>query len=137
MSRLLATVVGCGLLIVSSTAYVGATGRAARYQIALRPYGGSHVSGTATIAYDAAHHTTTVTLYLRGFSAGIHFAHIHIGRCGGNGDVRYALEPMRAGRAGTATSVTSIPYHLNGSALHINVHGIPSQPMKIVACGNL
>jgi hypothetical protein len=133
----MATVMGCGLLMASNAAVVDATGRPARYEIVLHSMGASHVGGTATIAYDAAHHTTTVTLRLHGFSAGIHFAHIHIGRCGGNGDVKYALAPMRAGRSGTATGVTTIPYRLGGSALHINVHGVPSQPMKIVACGNL
>jgi hypothetical protein len=133
----MAVVVGCGLLIVSNAVAVDATGRPARYDITLRPMGASHVGGTATIVYDAARHTTTVTLRLHGFSAGIHFAHIHIGRCGGSGDVKYALVPMRAGRAGTASGVTSIRGRLDGSSLHINVHGIQNQPMKIVACGNL
>jgi hypothetical protein len=97
----------------------------------------SHVSGTAVVAYSAARHTTTVTLRLHGLAAGIHFAHIHIGRCGGNGGVKYALAPMQASRAGTATSMTVLPEQLSGAALHINVHGVPGQALEIVACGNL
>jgi Cu/Zn superoxide dismutase len=115
----------------------GAAGQPVSHNITLHPMGGSHVGGTAAIVYNAAKRTTTVTIRLHGLTPGIHFAHIHVGRCGGNGDVRYALAPMQAGHAGTASGVTVLPYRLSGSALHINVHGVPSQALKVVACGNL
>jgi hypothetical protein len=89
------------------------------------------------VAYSAARRTTTVTLHLRGLTAGIHFAHVHVGRCGGNGDVAYALAPMQAGRAGTATSVTVLPAQLGRQAFHVNVHGVPGKALKVVACGDL
>ena len=137
MNKWVAAATGIGLLVVNSTAQVSATGRPARFEIALHSMGGSHVSGTALVVYNAAHHTTTVTLHLHGLTAGIHFAHIHIGRCGGNGSVKTGLAPMQVGRSGTATSVTTIPSQVTGSALHINIHGVPGQPLKVVACGNL
>lgn len=137
MIRWLGAAVAMAALVAHGTALSGAAGRPARFTIAIHPMSRSHVSGTAAVAYNAARHTTTVTLRLRGLAAGIHFAHIHIGRCGGNGGVKYALAPMQVGRAGTATGVTVLPEQLSGSQLHINVHGVPGQALEVVACGNL
>lgn len=137
MSRWVIAALGLGLLAVSGTATTSAAARAALDKVVIQSMSRSHVSGTATVAYDAKKHATTVILHLRGLTSGIHFAHIHIGRCGGNGDVKYALAPLQASRSDTAASVTVLPYQLVGSALHINVHGVPNQVLKIVACGNL
>lgn len=129
--------VAFGALAVSGNAVVSAAGRAATYTVALHPMGTNHVSGTAVLSYSSSKRTTTVTVRLHGLTTGIHFAHIHIGRCGGNGDVKYPLAPLQAGRAGTASGVTVLPYRLSGSALHINVHGVPGKALQVVACGNL
>ena len=137
MKRWMVAAVAMGGLAVSGNAVVTAAGQPATYTVALRPMGKNHVGGTAVLTYNSSKRTTTVTLRLHGLTAGIHFSHIHIGRCGGNGDVKYALAPLQAGRAGTATAVTVLPYHLSGSSLHINVHGIPGQALHVVACGNL
>ncbi len=137
MKRWIGAAVAIGVLAVSSAPLTDAAGRPAQYTIALRPMGHSHVSGSARIVYNSAVHATTVTVRLQGLSAGIHFAHIHIGRCGGNGDVRYALAPMQVGRSGKVTQVTVVPAHLIASPLHINVHGVPSHALQVVACGNL
>lgn len=137
MKRWIGAVAVIGVLALSSAPMTDAAGRPVQYTIALHPMGHSHVSGSAHIAYNGKAHTTTVTLHLQGLSAGIHFAHIHIGGCGGNGDVRYALAPMQVGRSGKVTQVTVVPAHLITSALHINVHGVPSHALQVVACGNL
>jgi CHRD domain len=137
MKRWIGAVVAIGVLALSSAPVTDAAARPAQYTIALRPMGHSHVSGSARVVYNGKAHTTTVTVRLQGLSAGIHFAHIHIGSCGGNGDVRYALAPMQVGRSGTVTETTVVPAHLITSALHINVHGVPSHALQVVACGNL
>ncbi len=113
---------------------LAATARTAH--VALRSVGASHATGTATVVYDGAH-GATVTLTARGLTAGTHAAHIHIGHCGKNGDVKYPLAPVTASAAGVGTSVTTFPYKLAGAALYINIHGVPGKPMLIVSCGNL
>jgi hypothetical protein len=137
MKRWIGVATAIGVLALSSAPMTDAAGRPAQYTIALHPMGHSRVSGSARIAYNGKAHTTTVTLQLQGLSAGIHFAHIHIGSCGGNGDVRYALAPMQVGRSGKVTVTTVVPAHLITSALHINVHGVPGHALQVVACGNL
>lgn len=105
--------------------------------VSLRSVGPSHVSGTAVIVYNASTHKTTVTLAVKGLSPGIHLTHIHVGHCGSNGDVRYPLAPLQANKAGSASSVTVLPTKLHGASSYINVHGVPGNIIKIVACGNL
>lgn len=137
MTRSMVAALALGCLAVSGAGSAAAARQPAQYTVSLRSMDHAHAVGTALVAYNSTARHTTVTLHLRGLSAGIHFAHIHVGRCGGNGDVKYPLAPMQAGRAGTATSVTVLPGHLSGSALHINVHGVPGQALLVVACGNL
>lgn len=134
MKRILA-VLTIGLVISSSAAM--ASSQQTVTHVMLRSVGTSHVTGAASVVYDNKTRHTTVTLTARGLAPGLHFAHIHVGHCGHNGDVKYALAPIQASRAGTGKSITIFPYKLAGAALYINIHGVPGKALLIVACGNL
>lgn len=132
---LVAAIVGLSILSAGNSA--GAAVRSSTMRVSLRSVGVSHAWGTATIVYNSKTRHTTVTLNAHGLTPGIHLTHIHVGHCGSNGDVRYALAPFQVSARGTGTSVTTFPYKLTGSALYINIHGVPRHLMEIVACGNL
>jgi len=123
------TIIGGGIVMAAATPPA--------IHIVLRAVASSHVTGTAIVVYDEAARRTTVTLTARGLTAGVHVAHIHSGRCGKNGNVKYPLVPMTASSTGTGASTTTFPYKFAGAALYINIHGVPGKPMLIVSCGNL
>ena len=108
------------------------------------------LTGQATIAYDAAAHTLTVTLNASGLTPGAHAAHIHSGSCQSQGAVLYMLMDFQADARGnvadqtrTVTGVDSMPA---GGTWYLNVHqgdsntivanGAPALPFRPLLCAN-
>lgn len=109
-----------------------------------------HLSGSATIHYDASAHTLTVTVNATGLSQGNHAAHVHSGTCGSQGPVQYMLMDYTANANGaivnqtrTVTGVTSMPaagtWYLNlhqGDSNSIVVNGQPALSFRPLLCAN-
>lgn len=108
------------------------------------------LTGRATIAYDAAAHTLTVTLNAGGLTPGAHAAHIHSGSCQSQGAVLYMLMDFQADARGnvvdqtrTVTGVNSMPasgtWYLNlhqGDSNTIVANGAPALPFRPLLCAN-
>jgi CHRD domain len=102
--------------------------------------------GQATLAYDGASRSMTVTIHLVGLApSSTHPAHIHAGSCGTEGPVVYRLDPVVADARGVATSTTRVQNVTQGgipsSGWYVNVHNGPglkpaAQALPI-ACGNV
>ncbi|MBV9446537.1 MAG: CHRD domain-containing protein [Streptosporangiaceae bacterium] len=107
--------------------------------------------GRATLAYDPAAHTITVTLSASGLTPGAHAAHIHIGSCQSQGPVQYMLMDFVANSRGQVvhqvrmvTGVTSpIPasnWYLNlhqGNSNNILANGQPTVNFRPLLCSNI
>ncbi len=107
--------------------------------------------GRATLDYDQAAHTITVTLSASGLTPGAHAAHIHIGSCQSQGPVQYMLMDFVANDRGqvvhqvrTVTGVTSpIPannWYLNlhqGNSNNILSNGQPTVNFRPLLCANI
>lgn len=81
--------------------------------------------GTATVVYNPAAETVTVTVSAFGLSAGAHAAHIHSGSCASQGPVVYMLQDFTASSSGVinhetrvVTGVTSFP----ATGWYLNLH---------------
>ena len=108
------------------------------------------LAGKATVAYDPAAQTLTVTLDASGLTPGMHAAHIHSGSCQAQGSVLYMLMDFQADGHGnvvdetrTVTGVTSMPadgtWYLNlhqGDSNSILVNGAPALPFRPLLCAN-
>jgi Cu/Zn superoxide dismutase len=107
--------------------------------------------GWATIAYNPAAKTITVTLTASGLTPGMHAAHIHVGSCQSQGPVQYMLMDFVANGQGqvnhqvrTVTGVTSpIPsgaWYLNlhqGNSGNIVANGQPTVNFRPLLCSGI
>ncbi len=107
-------------------------------------------TGTASLSWQAATTTLTVTINLTGLAPNsVHPAHIHSGMCGQNGPAKYMLRPIRADRYGNASSTTVIRNVSDGippGGWSINIHNGPGMTQSsvaarnqdaLIACGNI
>ena len=108
------------------------------------------LAGRATVAYNPAAQTLTVTLDASGLTPGMHAAHIHSGSCQAQGSVLYMLMDFQADGHGnvvdqtrTVTGVTSLPadgtWYLNlhqGDSNSILANGAPALPFRPLLCAN-
>lgn len=113
------------------------------------PHGTPH--GTATLVYDPARQTISVTVNAGGLTPGAHAAHIHLGSCQNQGAVQYMLMDFTASRFGqivhetrTVTGVTSpVPatgWYLNlhqGNSNTILSNGQPTIAFRPLLCANI
>ncbi|MBO0869569.1 MAG: CHRD domain-containing protein [Micromonosporaceae bacterium] len=106
--------------------------------------------GKATLVYDAAAHTITITVSASGLTPGAHAAHIHNGSCRSQGGVAYMLTDLIADGQGnvsqtqTIDGVTSVP---PAGSWYLNVHqgdmnsilsgGTPALPFRPLLCANI
>ena len=107
--------------------------------------------GTATISYDPAAQTISVTVNASGLAPGAHAAHIHDGSCMSQGPVQYMLMDFMADSHGqivnqtrTLTGVTSpVPasgWYLNlhqGNSNNILANGQPTISFRPLLCANI
>jgi CHRD domain len=107
--------------------------------------------GTATLVYNPAAQTITVTVTASGLTPGAHAAHIHLGSCMSQGPVRYMLMDFTANGHGqimnqtrTVTGVTSpVPatgWYLNlhqGNSYNILANGAPAINFRPLLCANI
>lgn len=108
-------------------------------------------SGRATISYDAAARTLTVSVTARGLTPGAHAAHIHLGSCLNQGPVKYALADFIADGNGdvidqtrVVTGVASVPgpgrWYLNlhqGNMNQILANGTPTMLFRPMLCADI
>ncbi len=108
-------------------------------------------SGRATITYDAAAQTLTVSVTAYGLNPGPHAAHIHLGSCQSQGAVKYMLADFTADGNGdiidqtrVVTGVTSVPgpgnWYLNlhqGGMNQILSNGVPTLSFRPMLCANI
>jgi hypothetical protein len=107
-------------------------------------------AGHATISYNAAARTVTVTVTASGLTPGPHAAHIHLGSCRSQGPVKYMLPDFTADASGsitdqsrTAAGVPSAP----GPGTYLNLHqggmaqilagGVPTLSFRPMLCTDL
>lgn len=107
--------------------------------------------GNATLVYDPARQTISVTVNASGLTRGTHAAHIHLGSCQNQGGVQYMLMDFTANRFGqivdetrTVTGVTSpVPatgWYLNlhqGNSNTILSNGQPTIAFRPLLCANV
>ena len=108
-------------------------------------------SGRATISYDAAAQTLTVSVTAYGLNPGPHAAHIHLGSCQSQGAVTYMLADFTADANGdiidqtrVVTGVTGVPgpgnWYLNlhqGGMDQILANGVPTLSFRPMLCANI
>ena len=109
------------------------------------------LQGHATLVYDPAAQTITVTLTASGVSPGPHAAHIHVGSCQSQGPVQYMLMDFTADANGnitdqtrTLTGITSVMlnggWYLNlhqGNSNNILSNGQPTIYFRPLDCANI
>jgi len=107
--------------------------------------------GRATISYDSARRTLTVTVNASGLTPGLHAAHIHDGTCQKQGQVLYMLKDLDANSRGRVvdavrvfTNVTTpVPadgWYLNihqGNSENILTKGNPTIYFRPLLCANI
>ena len=115
------------------------------------PQPGQHPQGSATLTYDPAKHTLTVSATASGLVAGSdHAVHVHLGSCDSQGAVKYPLNDLVAsptGAAETTTVVQNVDQAPPASGWYINVHlgsssqieqnGQPTLYFQPIICGNI
>jgi CHRD domain len=80
---------------------------------------------------------TEVVVYVTHLGGvGVHPEHLHAGRCGSNGPIKYPLANLMTNARGNGTSVTLLKGPIPMSGLYVNVHASLTN-LKPVACGNL
>jgi Cu/Zn superoxide dismutase len=107
--------------------------------------------GWATVTYDPNAKTISVTVNASGVTPGAHAAHIHIGSCASQGNVKYMLMDFTANDEGqivhetrTVTDATPLP----ASGWYLNLHqgngnnildaaGNPTINFRPLICGNI
>jgi hypothetical protein len=84
------------------------------------------LAGYATLAYDPAAQTITVTLTASGVSPGAHAAHLHVGSCASQGPVQYMLMDFTADSRGNIVNetrtVSNVTTPLPASGWYLNLH---------------
>lgn len=84
------------------------------------------LSGTATLAYDPAAQSLTVTVSARGLTPGAHAAHIHLGSCASQGSVQYMLMDLMANSQGQVVNetrvITGVTSPIPASGMYLNIH---------------
>jgi Cu/Zn superoxide dismutase len=107
--------------------------------------------GWATVAYDPAARTITVTLTATGLTPGAHAAHIHVGSCASQGAVQYMLMDFTANAEGQIVhetrTVSNVTTPLPASGWYLNLHqgnsnnilsnGNPTINFRPLLCGNI
>ena len=82
--------------------------------------------GNATISYDPAGQTLTVTVTASGLTPGKHAAHIHLGTCQSQGGVQYMLMDFVANSQGQivnqARTVTGVTTPIPTTGWYLNLH---------------
>ncbi len=82
--------------------------------------------GRATISYNAARQTLTVTVHASGVTPGAHAAHIHLGSCMSQGPVTYMLRDLVAGRRGRIAHAVRVFTHVTAPipahGWYLNIH---------------
>jgi hypothetical protein len=97
--------------------------------------GGGSASGVALLTKVAK--GTEVVVYVTHLGgAGVHPEHLHAGRCGSNGPIKYPLANLMTNAQGNGVSVTLLKGTIPMSGLYVNVHASLTN-LKPVACGNL
>ena len=111
----------------------------------------SQPAGQATITFDAAAQTLTVSVTASGLTPGPHAAHIHLGSCQSQGGVKYMLPDFIAdgngnitGQTRVVTGVTSVPgpgsWYFNlhqGGMNQILANGVPTLSFRPMLCANI
>jgi Cu/Zn superoxide dismutase len=109
------------------------------------------LSGTATITYDPAAQTLTVTVNASGLTPGAHAAHIHMGSCASQGAVQYMLMDLTANDQGQVINqtrtITGVTSPVPASGLYLNIHqgdsntilagGQPTIAFRPLLCANI
>lgn len=109
------------------------------------------LTGTATLVYDPAAQTLTVTVSASGLTPGAHAAHIHVGSCASQGGVQYMLMDLTANSQGQVVNetrvVTGVTSPLPASGLYLNIHqgdsntilanGQPTIAFRPLLCANV
>jgi hypothetical protein len=82
--------------------------------------------GRATLFYNAARHTLTVTVHATRLTPGPHAAHIHTGSCKSQGPVLYMLRDLVANSQGTVVHAvrvfTNVTKPIPPSGWYLNIH---------------
>jgi len=139
---------GTDVIAVSDATNGGGTYRLQAVEAGF-PAGSLH--GKATLIYDPAAATITVTLSAWGVSPGMHAAHIHLGSCSSQGGVQYMLMDYKANGQGqinnetrVVTGVTAAPpatgWYLNlhqGNSNNILSGGAPTIKFRPLLCANI
>ncbi|MGW3635211.1 CHRD domain-containing protein [Streptomyces sp. NPDC005122] len=108
-------------------------------------------SGTESVTYDPAAHTLRITVTAHGLTPGAHAAHIHLGTCRTQGEVKYMLADFQADSRGdivkesrTVTNVMTAPptsgWYLNlhqGDMNSILSNGVPALSFRPLLCADL
>ncbi|MCV7179337.1 CHRD domain-containing protein [Mycolicibacterium sphagni] len=115
------------------------------------PQPGQHPQGSATLTYDPAKKTLSVSATVSGLVPGSgHAVHIHLGSCDSQGAVKYPLTDLLASPNGSAAANTLIQnvdqappvsgWYINvhlGSASQIEQNGQPTLYFQPIVCGNI
>ena len=110
--------------------------------------------GRATLSYDAAAQTLTITVSASGLNPGPHAAHIHLGSCASQGPVKYMIPDFIANGRGdidqqtrVVTGVPSVPSVPGPGNWYLNLHmggmnqilagGAPTLSFRPLLCTNV
>jgi hypothetical protein len=138
-----------GTPVIAQTPAITSLGRYPVQAVELN--GGMIKPGSATIVYDPAAKTISVTVNAAGLSPGAHAAHIHVGSCQQQGAVFYMLKDFTANSRGvisnetrTVTGVTAAKlsggWYLNlhqGNSDNILSNGQPTIYFRPLDCANI
>ncbi len=90
-----------------------------------RPRSGP-LRGRATLSYNSARHTLTVTVTASGLTPGAHAAHIHLGSCMSQGPVKYMLGDLIAGARGRIVHAVRVLRNITAPipphGWYVNIH---------------
>jgi Cu/Zn superoxide dismutase len=109
------------------------------------------LTGTATLVYDPAAQTLTVTVNASGLTPGAHAAHIHIGSCASQGSVQYMLMDLMANSQGQVDGetrvISGVASPIPATGMYLNIHqgdsntilanGQPTIAFRPLLCANI
>lgn len=104
--------------------------------------GAVRVTGTGWLGADQDPSMSRAGITITGAFAGAeHPWHVHVGRCGSNGEIVgdvSAYRTLKVGGSGRAesTALVALPFPRSGE-YYINVHASPANLATVIACGNL
>jgi serine/threonine protein kinase len=108
-------------------------------RVALNPANGTAAQGSATLT-DKGDGTFSVVVNMIGLGQGIHPSHIHQGSCQAEGPIRFELNSLTAGPAGTASATTVIKGSLDAlrsGNFYVDVANVSGSIFYVASCGNL